>query len=1254
MFANNYISTLVENQLPDFIRADDAAISAANTSAPTFTKLLKKYYEYLEQDNKTLNVSRNLYDYADVDTTRADLLQYFKSKFISSFPEQTELSTAKVIKAAKDFYAKKGTPDSFKFLFRTLYGQEVDVFYPKEEILKASDGKWKLPQALRLSFSDTLTPLANGNVNVSVSTAYTIDANGSFDFVAEGITANSYIQIGSEKRQVKNVSASKLNVYIDFANIQGNTAGNTIYETARLYKVDLSEYVDFDVTKLNRRQGIGEISRTTCTIEKAVRSVDKNTGREIVEVYVSNVKRLFDAGENLVVEYVDDNGLTQTFKSKIISLISNLSLFRNRFGVVQTGRRYRTGDPVVIFGGLADTPDATKAVATVRNVSTGALETVEAVSAGYFFRDHPNSYIRVLTTTGIGANVLINSIYDDGGANSDVFTFNTDALGYKYDVYLNDEDGFDFDNVSTIVGLTSGAGNSQLAINIATATYTPNATNDYYNSYILRITNGTGSDGSGSNINTVVIADYTGATKIASLNAKTPLTGTVNISSGSVEVVGNTTPSQETQFVDSAVPGFYTYLTAGKDIEIAGETRTIATVTNNHHLTVTSAFTTSASNVKLNANSTLTTAPDATSNVRLQVGFDTQLGRAFSYETVTLGKIRTLELEDGGGFFEENPTFDTDSVFDTDYSIEQNFTTPWIIEGNDPNEMGGITYNKTAKTLRVPSGDPHWSLSNGFYTGVKVFVDTGDTAHYAKVIDYIVTDAATSSNVKTMYLDRAFENNIDQITIKRYKLFFDLRPSVRNIGKIGTVLVLNGGDGYSAGDQIEFIGTGYGAAATVTVSGGIITDVTLTDRGEGYTEMPSVRILNSSGGPTTGANAQFRVIGLSDGEEIVGTPDEIGKIQDFNLVNRGFDYESTPTVSLKVVDVLTNDLPSATVVLGGDSLWQGGATNAGATFQGTIDEVYKPNSAYSVIRVFNFSGTINTAETIKINTATGNVTITPLSQNANISFNDVNTLEERRYPFYYGDGLAKANAEFLRGLIKYSGFYLNTDGFLSADKKLQDKDYYHNFSYEIQSESSLDDYKETVFRVAHPTGMQLLSKYNAKDILQEVVTVSSNAHIQNSATQGTINASYTSTTVKGNGTKFVGNVAAGDLLLINTTGETAELRKYTRVVTAVSDDTTLTIESPIGELGDGRIRTVSGNANVFISGNVSSLSESIVVGDNISFNISGTEYRREILAFTSANVVRLNATSVSTNANVIYAKTPVYNVKSYDIIRTNG
>ena len=83
MFANNYISTVVENQLPGFILADH----------PKFVTLIKKYYEYLEQTNKAVNVGKNLYDYMDVDETRADLIKYFKSKIIPNFPEETELST---------------------------------------------------------------------------------------------------------------------------------------------------------------------------------------------------------------------------------------------------------------------------------------------------------------------------------------------------------------------------------------------------------------------------------------------------------------------------------------------------------------------------------------------------------------------------------------------------------------------------------------------------------------------------------------------------------------------------------------------------------------------------------------------------------------------------------------------------------------------------------------------------------------------------------------------------------------------------------------------------------------------------------------------------------------------------------------------------------------------------------------------------------------------------------------------------------
>ena len=80
MFANNYISTIVENQLPEFIRADH----------PTFVTLLKKYYEYMEQTDKTLRVGKDLYDYMDVATTSPDLIQYFKKKIITNLPETSE------------------------------------------------------------------------------------------------------------------------------------------------------------------------------------------------------------------------------------------------------------------------------------------------------------------------------------------------------------------------------------------------------------------------------------------------------------------------------------------------------------------------------------------------------------------------------------------------------------------------------------------------------------------------------------------------------------------------------------------------------------------------------------------------------------------------------------------------------------------------------------------------------------------------------------------------------------------------------------------------------------------------------------------------------------------------------------------------------------------------------------------------------------------------------------------------------------
>jgi hypothetical protein len=1149
MFANNYISTIVENQLPEFIRADH----------PTFVLLLKKYYEYMEQTNKTLDVGKNLYDYMDVDTTRADLIKYFKSKIIPNFPEETELSTEKLIKAAKFFYSKKGSADSFKFIFRTLYGQEVEVYFPKEDILKASDGKWKLPKAIRLSFYDKSALIPGGNVNVFAVTANTINSNG-INFVTKDVTVNSYIRIGDTRRKVVyvNTAGDYIKVDLPFPNVKDvdGAVVNQTFDSVRIYKVELSEYSNFNVKLLEKRRGIGEISRTTCVIEKAILTVDGETGREFVELYISNIFKLFDPGENLVVEYEDENGISRTFKSKIISLISNIKLYKNRFNVVQTGRKYFTGDPVVIYGGLNDSVDAVKAIAVVNNVSLGSIESITVAEPGYLFRDDPNSLVRVLSNTGVGANIQISGIWEDG-ANSETFEFNTDAIKYKTDIALNAKE-YDFDNVTSFINLTAGVGNTTTAVNLNTATYTASTVTDWYKSFVLQIVDGTGAAGSP---NSAVISAYNGTSKVA----------------------------------------------------------TLATA--------------------------LAIAPDATSNVKIYANAQTEIGRAMTFESVLLGKVRFLDLEDGGSFFEEPPTFDAISMHDTDYSLDQGFLV--IPKGQFSN------YNRegTPPSIRLASDNAAYSLANGYYTGTRLFLDVGDTSHFSTVVDYIVTDPGSSANVKTVYLDRVFENNIDSTTILNKSLFFDFRPNVRGTGKIGTLLLKKGGTGYSVTDNVEFVGTGYGANAYLTVSSGVITGITLDNRGEGYPAVPSIIIKNGSA-VSSGTGAEFQIYLLSDGESFAAETSDIGRIQNFRMINRGFDYANTPFVSLRVADILTDNLAAGKVIIEGDSVWQGGATNSGATFQAIVDGAFRADATNTVIRVFNYSGSLNTQLPIKVATQAGNLTLNVSTQNANISFNNTNEIKNRKYPVYYGDGSAKANAEFSNGLINYDGFYLNTDGFISADKKLQNKDYYHNFSYEIESETSLDDYKETVNRVAHPAGLQLLSRYLAKDILLTGNDTKSNLHSSNSAQTTNANTSFASNVFYGNSASlFSTTTAVGDIVIINTS-TTAQNRKYSRLVTRVVNGTTLWLEEPIGGLGDGKIRTTAACNEIIVFSNSSAITESLIAGDDIRFNISSTIYDREVVSI-SGNTITLN-TTVPAAANVLYNKIPSYNVVGFDIIKTNG
>ena len=165
--SNQKTSLLVPYQLPEFIRDDP---NYAN-----FVLFLQAYYEWMEQNGNTLDVTKNLLNYMDVDTTTQQFLQYYVNDFMSYFPQEILADKTKAIKIAKQLYQNKGTPASYQFLFRILYNSDVDFFYTKDVLLKPSTGKWYVPKSLKLATNDqNFLQIQNlrliGNTSKSIAT----------------------------------------------------------------------------------------------------------------------------------------------------------------------------------------------------------------------------------------------------------------------------------------------------------------------------------------------------------------------------------------------------------------------------------------------------------------------------------------------------------------------------------------------------------------------------------------------------------------------------------------------------------------------------------------------------------------------------------------------------------------------------------------------------------------------------------------------------------------------------------------------------------------------------------------------------------------------------------------------------------------------------------------------------------------------------------------------------------------------------
>ena len=129
-------SIVVNKQVPEFVRDDNQK----------FIDFLKAYYEWLEN----FYPQQHLEDIRDIDNTVNMFVEYFSREVLQSIPREVISDKRFLAKHIKDLYLSKGTEDSYKFLFRILYNEDAEVYFPKVDMLRVSDGKWSERQLIRV------------------------------------------------------------------------------------------------------------------------------------------------------------------------------------------------------------------------------------------------------------------------------------------------------------------------------------------------------------------------------------------------------------------------------------------------------------------------------------------------------------------------------------------------------------------------------------------------------------------------------------------------------------------------------------------------------------------------------------------------------------------------------------------------------------------------------------------------------------------------------------------------------------------------------------------------------------------------------------------------------------------------------------------------------------------------------------------------------------------------------------------------
>ena len=332
--------------------------------------------------NPVTNI-QELLNFRDPDKVISNFLTKFRNEFLNTLPENLNAGVNKrnLIKNVKSLYKAKGTNRGHELFFRLLFNEDSEIFYPREQMLRVSDGQWDTQKVLRAISTTgntinlvgrTITGQTSGATAIVESVKKLILGNQIIsEFVINDGSYDGTFSIGEEIRG----TFSDTDDYFIKANITGIPGTKTTINDGNLYSYT-------DLISVN---GGGTGARF---------SINDIGSGGITEIIVDDSGLDYSMGDNLVFNNIGTQGVNA---SGFVSVVNG--------GFTQETSTSTTEDHIVLEDETTsdDTYSGNKIVQE-EGTGVGDITDVYITNSGSGYISLP--LVSITSSSGVGAKLL--------------------------------------------------------------------------------------------------------------------------------------------------------------------------------------------------------------------------------------------------------------------------------------------------------------------------------------------------------------------------------------------------------------------------------------------------------------------------------------------------------------------------------------------------------------------------------------------------------------------------------------------------------------------------------------------------------------------------------------------------------------------------------------------------------------------------------------------------------------------------------